>query len=104
MLSVLKMIDGDGPSQAAQAEIFEMYAVVTKQFDDFRYDGDVRNFQFLKKDQAFAHENGQPLTVLQDSYLLIPMKPDATKVHEEVCYLGRKLPRREATPPAGRAS
>jgi succinylglutamate desuccinylase len=93
LLSVLEMIEGDEPSLAAQAEVFEMYAVVTKQFNDFRYADDVRNFQFLKKGQALAHENGRPLTVSEDSYLLIPMKPGDTKINEEVCYLGRRVPR-----------
>jgi hypothetical protein len=31
------------------------------------------------------------MTVSEDSYLLIPMKPSDTKLHEEVCYLGRKV-------------
>jgi hypothetical protein len=29
--------------------------------------------------------------VAEDSHLLIPMKPEDTKIGEEVCYLGRKV-------------
>jgi hypothetical protein len=67
-----------------------MYAVVTKEADDFRYAGEVRNFQRFARNEAFAFQNGKPMTVAEDSILLIPMKPDETKVHEEVCYLGRR--------------
>jgi hypothetical protein len=31
------------------------------------------------------------VAVREDSYLLIPMIPQDTKVREEVCYLGRKI-------------
>jgi len=41
---------------------------------------------------VFAFEGGNPRRVPEDSYLLIPMKPEDTTVHEEVCYLGRKAP------------
>jgi hypothetical protein len=51
----------------------------------------VKNFQFLKKGEAFALQNGHTVNVLEDSYLLIPMRPEDTKIREEVCYLGRKL-------------
>ena len=78
------------PSQT-QCDIFEMYDVVLKEADDFHYAGQVRNFQFVKANNAFAFEGGAPRRVSKDSYLLIPMKPEDTKVHEEVCYLGRKL-------------
>jgi hypothetical protein len=69
----------------------DMYAVVTKEADDFRYAGEVANFKRFARNDAFAFQNGQPLTVNEDSYLLIPMVPEETKVHEEVCYLGRRL-------------
>jgi succinylglutamate desuccinylase len=104
LLSLLKMIEGDELPSTVEADVFEMYSVVTKEFDDFRYGDEVGNFQFLKKDQAFAYQNGQPLNVSEDSYLLIPMKPSDTKVHEEVCYLGRKVPRPDSASVAGRAS
>jgi succinylglutamate desuccinylase len=104
LLSLLKMIEGDELPSTVEADVFEMYSVVTKEFDDFRYGDEVRNFQFLKKDQAFAYQNGQPLNVSEDSYLLIPMKPGDTKVHEEVCYLGRQVPRLDSAPVAARAS
>jgi hypothetical protein len=70
-------------------EIVDVYAVVTKEFADFRYAGDVRNFQHLSKGEVFAFQNGQPVAVSEDSVLLIPMKPQDTKLREEVCYLGR---------------
>ncbi len=37
------------------------------------------NFKPLRSGEAFAHQNGKPLTVSEDSYLLIPMKPSDTK-------------------------
>jgi predicted deacylase len=92
LLSLLAMIEGDRRPARGEAEIFEMYSVVIKDFEDFRYLGDPASFRFLRQDEAFAYQGGQPVTVIEDSYLLIPMKPDATKLHEEVCYLGRKVP------------
>jgi len=65
--------------------------VVTKDFADFRYVGDVSNFQPIKNGAAYAYQNGWPLTVAEDSFLLIPMKPEDTKIGEEVGYLGRKV-------------
>jgi hypothetical protein len=85
------MIEGAEQQVTGKCEVFDVYAVVTKEFDDFRYAGEVKNFQFLKKSEAFASQNGRPVNVLEDSYLLIPMRPEDTKVGEEVCYLGRKL-------------
>ena len=49
------------------------------------------HFQFIQDGKAFAYQNGQPLIVAEDSYLLIPMKPADTRIGEEVCYLGRKV-------------
>jgi len=90
MLSLLGMIESvEGASRDA-AEIIDMYAVVTKEADDFRYAGNVANFQRFARGDAFAFQNGKPMTVDEDSILLIPMKPEDTKVHEEVCYLGRR--------------
>ena len=91
LLAVLGMIEGNGEKSAPEVELFDVYAVVLKEFDDFRYVGEAKNFQFLKKGEAFASQNGHPVSVLEDSYLLIPMKPEDTKVREEVCYLGRKF-------------
>jgi succinylglutamate desuccinylase len=91
LLSLLGMIDGGEHQMAEMCEVFDVYAVVTKESDDFRYAGEVKNFQFLEKGKAFALQDGHPVNVLEDSYLLIPMRPEDTKVHEEVCYLGRKL-------------
>ena len=91
LLSLLEMIESGEKPTTAQSEVFEMYAVVTKDFDDFRYAGEPSSFKFLQKGEAFAYQNGQPLNVSEDSYLLIPMKPGDTKRHEEVCYLGRRV-------------
>lgn len=90
-LSMLKMIDAGPEHASAAAEIFEMYSVVTKEADDFRYSPNVKNFQFIPKGEGFASQNGKPVTVAEDTYLLIPMVPEQTKLHEEVCYLGRKI-------------
>lgn len=91
LLTILDMIETDGPQVEAVAEIYQMYAVVTKEHDDFRYASEPHNFMFIAKGEALAIENNQPVKVTEDSYLLIPMNPEATKLHEEVCYLGRKL-------------
>ena len=69
----------------------DVYAVILKETDDFRYSGKVDNFQFFGKGETFAFQNGKALTVSEDSYLLIPMKPEETKIREEVCYLGRRI-------------
>jgi hypothetical protein len=68
-----------------------MYTVITKEFSDFRYEGQATNFKVIKKGDAFAFQNDSPLIVSEDSYLLIPMNPKETKIGEEVCYLGRKV-------------
>jgi hypothetical protein len=44
----------------------------------------------VKANDVFAFERGVPRRVPEDSYLLIPMRPEDTKLREEVCYLGRK--------------
>jgi succinylglutamate desuccinylase len=90
MLSLLGMIEPVPGEKHAEAEIIDMYAVVTKEADDFRYAGEVRNFQRFARGEAFAFQGGKPMTVAEDTILLIPMKPEETKVHEEVCYLGRR--------------
>jgi len=89
-LALLDMLDGIADDAHAPAEIIDMYAVVTKDADDFRYAGEVANFKRFARGETFAFQNGKPLTVSEDTYLLIPMKPEETKVHEEVCYLGRR--------------
>jgi succinylglutamate desuccinylase len=91
LLSHLGLVETDSPGESEALETVDIYAVVTKEAEDFRYPGDVRNFQFLKEGEVFAFQNGRPLTVAEDSYLLMPMKPHETKVHEEVCYLGRRV-------------
>jgi uncharacterized protein len=93
MLSLLSMIESKERAAcfSDESEVVEMYSVVTKEFDDFAYAGEARNFKFVPKGEAFAYQNGGDLKVAEDSYLLIPMKPDDTKLGEEVCYLGRKV-------------
>ena len=90
LLSVLEMVEPAEKPARTPCDIFEMYAVVIKESDDFHYAGQVRNFQFVKANDVFAFQGGGPLRVREDSYLLIPMKPADTKTREEVCYLGRK--------------
>ena len=85
-------INSFGGTATTDADVYEMYSVVTKDFEDFRYAGEPKGFKFLPRGEAFAYQNGQALTVMDDSYLLIPMTPADTRIHEEVCYLGRKLP------------
>jgi predicted deacylase len=92
-LAALDMIQADIDKAGAEVEIFEMYRVVVKEADDFRYTPEVRNFQFLRQGDTFAYENGVPQTVAEDTYLLIPMMAENTKIHEEVGYLGRKIAR-----------
>jgi succinylglutamate desuccinylase len=91
MLSILRMIDADEPPTRVPVECYDVYAVITKDFDDFRYAGEVQNFRFFRKGETFAFQNGHPMAVTEDTHLLIPMTPADTKVGEEVCYLGRRL-------------
>jgi succinylglutamate desuccinylase len=79
------------PKFAPGVELFDVYKVVLKEFDDFQYSGEARNFKFLKRGEPFAIQSSGPMLVTEDSYLLIPMRPSDTKVGEEVCYLGRKI-------------
>ncbi len=91
LLSLLGMIAGTEQPAARPLHIVDVYSVVTKEADDFRYAGKVDNFQFIEKGQSFGFQSGRAMTVSEDSYLLIPMKPEDTRIHEEVCYLGRKV-------------
>jgi len=91
MLQMLDMIEPARVEPANKPTIVDMYAVVTKQFPDFRYAGEATNFQPISAGATYAYQNGGPLTVAEDSYLLIPMKPEDTKIGEEVGYLGRKV-------------
>jgi succinylglutamate desuccinylase len=90
-LSVLGVVVGTQAPASNPLEIVDVYAVVTKDFDDFRYARQAENFQFVKKGEAFAFQGGRPLTAHEDTYVLIPMKPEETKLREEVCYLGRRV-------------
>lgn len=91
LLSRLGMIDGIEEQPHGETNLIEMYAVVTKEAGDFRYAGEAGNFRHFARGAVFAYQGGQPLVVDEDSYLLIPMKPDETQLHEEVCYLGRRV-------------
>jgi succinylglutamate desuccinylase len=91
-LSILSMLDtNELPPSDEDAEVVEMYSVITKDAEDFRYAEGATNFKQLRAGEAFAYQNGQPLTVSEESYLLIPMNPGNTKLHEEIGYLGRRL-------------
>ena len=90
-LSQLDLIEQEKQTAEGDLEMVDVYAVITKKFDDFRYEGDVQNFQRFKKGEVFAFQNGRPMAVTEDTVLLIPMKPQDTKLHEEVCYLGRMV-------------
>jgi uncharacterized protein len=90
-LSLLNMIDGIERQKAAPLEIVDVYSVVTKDAEDFRYSGIVDNFQFIRKGKPFAFQNGRVLTVSEHSVLLIPMNPEDARLHAEVCYLGRRV-------------
>jgi succinylglutamate desuccinylase len=89
-LTLLEMIPGEVAAEAP-LEIVDVYSVVLKEADDFRFSGVVDNFRPLAKGEAFAVQGGRNLTVDEDSYLLIPMKPEETRIGEEVCYLGRRI-------------
>jgi len=89
-VSLLEMLEVNEPPKAAPPDVFQMYAVITKQANDFHYVPGVKNFQFFQKGSAFAYQKDKPVVVGEDTYLLIPMEPEKTKINEEVCYLGRK--------------
>jgi succinylglutamate desuccinylase len=91
MLQLLDMIDPTQANSVNKPKIVDMYAVLTKGYPDFRYAGEATNFQPIRKGEIYAYQNGGPLTVEEDSYLLIPMKPEDTRIGEEVGYLGRKV-------------
>ncbi len=77
--------------QKKTGAIYEMYRVITKDAQDFSYAIEPKNFIFIGKGEVFAQQNKISLVAEEDSVLLIPMKPEDTKVGEEVCYLGRKV-------------
>jgi succinylglutamate desuccinylase len=93
-IAVLQLLDMIGPAMpepVIKPTIADMYAVVTKDFADFRYAGEVTNFQPLANGAVYAYQDGRPMVVAEDSYLLIPMRPEDTRIGEEVGYLGRKV-------------
>jgi hypothetical protein len=55
------MVVGTQAPPSNPLEIVDVYAVVTKDFDDFRYARRAENFQFIKKSEAFAFQGGRPL-------------------------------------------
>src|SRR4051812_37011492 len=58
VLTVLDMITSEESSASGQSEVFEMYSVVTKESEDFRYAGETTNFQLLKQNETFAFQDG----------------------------------------------
>ena len=62
------MIAGTEQTAARPLEIVYVYAVVTKEADDFRYAGKVDNFQFIEKGKSFGFQSGRAITVSEDSY------------------------------------
>jgi len=91
MLSLLEMIKQSAKTKSLPVEVYEIYAVQQKEAEDFRYVGTARNFQFIPQGVAYAFQRGEPLTVTKDSFLLIPMRPEETKMGAEVCYLGERV-------------
>ena len=91
LLQLLGMVEQIQARPVAKPMIADMHAVVTKEFADFHYAGEVTNFQFIRNGEVYAYQNRRPLTVTEDSYLLIPMRPEDTRIGEEVCYLGRRV-------------
>jgi hypothetical protein len=91
VLQLLDMIEQIEVKRVITPTIVSRYAVYTKDFPDFRYAGEATNFQFLRNGQVYAYQNGRPLIVTEDTCLLIPMKPEDTRIGEKVCYLDRKV-------------
>lgn len=89
-LVLLEMTPGE-LAASQPLEIVDVYAVLVKEASDFHFLGEVDNFRPLANGQAYAIQGGRELRVTEDSYLLIPMKPEETRIGEEVGYLGRKV-------------
>jgi hypothetical protein len=54
-------ITGETPEKSViKPTIVDMYAVVTKDFADFRYGGGVTLFQPIKNGAIYAYQNGRP--------------------------------------------
>lgn len=90
LLSTLDMLEPALQNVCTPAEIFDMYHLQSKNYEDFRYVNEPTNFAFIPQGSAYAFENNQPIIAPEDSYLMIPMKPEDIEIGEEVCYLGRK--------------
>ena len=97
-LASLDVLEPEEEGTQVEPEIYDMYAVIKKEHADFRYAGEAKNFKLLKQGEAFAYQDGRPVTVAEESFLLIPMQPEKTRINEEVCYLGRKLALQPRTP------
>lgn len=90
LLSLLDLIEPSVKTASVETKIFDLYLVQTKDSQDFRYIPDVKNFQFIPNGTPYAFQHDRPLIATEDSYLLVPMKPEETNIGEEICYLGRK--------------
>ncbi|MBU0750477.1 succinylglutamate desuccinylase/aspartoacylase family protein, partial [Patescibacteria group bacterium] len=92
MLSTLNMISlkRDYKLNGGSSEVFEMYHVVIKESEDFRYLVEPKNFLFIPNNTAYAYQGGTELRVTEDSYFIIPVMPENKKLGTEICYLGRK--------------
>ena len=75
LLSLLGMLEGETIQPSAETEIFEMYSVVLKESDDFRYAGDAGSFKFLRKGEtAGISERPAPAGCRRQ----LPADPDET--------------------------
>ena len=90
LLTGLDMLEG-AKKEKTPVEAFDLYKVVLKKNDDFRYLVSPENFLTLPKGAAYASQGGKELTVTEDSYLIIPAPPERRNVGQEICYLGRKV-------------
>ena len=69
LLSLLGMIEKADHAPAGPVGRYDIFAVVTKDFEDFRYAGEVKNFGHVKKNEVFAFQNGRPMIAAEDMYL-----------------------------------
>lgn len=90
-LSIVGMVVHGPTRRERRSEIFDMYDVQIKMSEDFHYTNAVKNFQYIRKGEPYAFQDGRPLIAKRSTYLLIPMKPEEIRIGEEVCYLGQKV-------------
>lgn len=88
-LGMLEEQAGDA-TEPYEPELYEMYAVLHRESEDYRYAFVPENFKFIAKGEPYAVSNGTELRAEEDSYLLCPMIIEESKVGEEIGYLGRR--------------